>query len=128
MMALLRERDPLVQDVVEGCIDAYTACKETIAYSLEAGEPFSDGRFIVTLLCCSDTCRTTGEFVIVEAELIEDSCRFCALVCERCAVRCDQMPDDEQMQLCAETLRRNVAACEAILGTGFWDRDGRPAR
>jgi len=124
---LLKERDPMLRDVIEGCIDSYTVCKETIAYSLEAGEPFTDGRFILTLLCGSDTCRTTAEFVILEAELGADSCQFCALVLERCALRCDQMPDDEQMDVCARTLRRTAAACQQILDTNFWDGDGRPA-
>jgi hypothetical protein len=109
-------RDPALQSAIEGCIDADAACAETIAYCLEAGGAFVDGRLIVMLMCCSDICRATGRLVVVEAGLAGDSCRFCARVCERSAVRCDQMPDDEQMELCARALRRTASACTVIGG------------
>jgi hypothetical protein len=123
----MKQRDPLLRDAIEGCIDAYSACKETIAYCLEAGGSFVDGQFIVALICCSDICRTTTDLVIVEAGLGAETCRFCALVCERCAERSDQMPDDEQMELCARALRRAAARCATLADSGFWDRNGRPA-
>jgi hypothetical protein len=121
----IKQRQRLLRDAIEGCIDASTACKETVAYCLEAGGAFVDGRFVVMLLGCSDICGTTGQLVVVEPELGAESCRFCARVCERCAERCDEMPDDEQLELCTRSLRRAAEACTTLAESGFWDRTGR---
>jgi hypothetical protein len=112
-------QDPRLRDAVTDCIDAYATCKETIAYSLEDGGELADARLIVTLLSCSDICRTTAEFIVTEADLASDSCQFCAVVCERCAARCDQWPEDEQMRLCAEAVRRVTATCLAVAAGGY---------
>ena len=122
-----RQSDRLLREAIQACIDAYATSKETIAYCLEAGEPLVEGQLIVTLLCCADACRTNAEFVMVEADLGSESCSFCARVCERTAERCRQMPDDEQLELCADALRRCATACTAVAEGDLSDEHGRLA-
>jgi hypothetical protein len=119
----VENRESILRDAVEDCLDTYAMCKETVAYCLEAGGPFADGHLIVTLMTCADTCKNTAEFIVVETDLAGMSCGFCAIVCERCAERCEAMPDDEQMDLCAERVRKTAGACLAVAAAGLEDTE-----
>jgi hypothetical protein len=114
----MRRSNPWLRDAVTDCIDGSVLCKETISYCLEEGAA-SHAELIVSLLSCSDVCRTTSDFIVIEGDLAAESSQFCAVVCERSAERCDLVPGDEQLQLCAEGLRRIAATCLAVAAQGF---------
>lgn len=114
----MRERNPWLRDAVTDCIDGSVLCKETISYCLDGAATLDEG-LIVSLLSCSDVCRTTSDFIVIEGDLAAESSQFCAIVCERSAQRCDRMAGDEQFELCAEGLRRVAASCLAVAAQGF---------
>ena len=111
---LRRQRED-VQQTIEDCLDAYAIAKETVAYCLKAGGEVASGELIVTLLSCSDVCRATCEWVVIEAALRSRSCDFCAIVCEYAAEQCERF-DDEQLKACAEAMRNCAQSCRDLAG------------
>ena len=121
---LLRQQSEDIQQTIEDCLDAYAIAKETISYSLQQGGDVARGELIVTLLTCSDVCRSTAEFIVIEAALRSSSCGFCAIVCDFAAEQCERF-EDEQLTACAEAMRNCAQSCRELASADVTD-DRRP--
>ncbi len=102
----MAERVIETQQAIEDCLDLYAISRETVAYCLRRGGSLTDGKLIVTLFTCSDTCRATAEFIALEAELVPQAADFCADVCDYTADACERAgAGDEQLAAGAEAAR-----------------------
>jgi hypothetical protein len=111
----MAEREIDTQQAIEDCLDLYAISKETVAYCLRRGGSLTDGRLIVTLFTCSDTCRATAEFIALEAELVPRAADFCADVCDYTADACERAgAGDEQLAAGADAARQCAESCRRL--------------
>jgi hypothetical protein len=111
----MAERAIETQQAIEDCLDLYAITKETVAYCLQRGGSLADGRLITTLFTCSDTCRSTAEFIALDAELVPQAGAFSAEVCDYTADACERADaDDEQLAACAEAARQCAESCRRL--------------
>jgi len=113
-----RERlgiSPEVRDCIEATSDCYTACAETLNYSLHQVGGIPDLRHLRLLIDCSEACQTTESGMLRASELGVMLAAICVEACEKVAESCRQLdPSDEQLAMCAEVCDHTADCCRRL--------------
>lgn len=96
------------------CLECHQICERMVKHCLEMGGMHADPVHIRLLQDCSQICIVTADFIFRESGLAARVGAVCVEVCQSCADDCELMPDDELMQICAESCRRSAEMCEKI--------------
>ena len=105
------EIDSEMRDCIRECQSCAAICLETVTHCLQMSGAHAEVSHIRTLLDCADICQTAANFMLRGSDLHTRTCAVCSEACERCAVSCEQFPDDRMMQQCAEECRRCATSC-----------------
>ena len=114
------EREQLgISPEMRQCIDAtsvcYTACAETLHYSLDAGVGFSDVRHLRLLIDCCEVCQTAQNALLRASELGVMLAVVCVEACEKAAESCRLIdPSNEHLATCAEVCDRTAESCRQL--------------
>ena len=99
----------------EECHRCHDVCVEAISHCLHTGGKHAGPHHIRLMTDCVQICHTSGDFLLRGSDLHAETCRACAVVCERCADDCDSFGgDDRTMKACAEQCRRCAASCRRM--------------
>jgi hypothetical protein len=114
------ERDRLgISAEARRCIEAtsecYTACTETLTYSLNGGAPLFDMRSLRLLIDCCEVCQTTQDSLLRTSEVGTMLASVCAEACEKVA-ECMRELDgsDDRFITCAEVCENTAECCRAL--------------
>jgi hypothetical protein len=110
------ERDPVMQQCIDDCLDSFSVCTETQMHCLEMGGDHAAPDHLRLLQDCAEICQLAATFMLRKSELSTDLCELCAEAAEACAVSCDQFADDVKMATCAEVARRTAESCRRMAG------------
>lgn len=105
-----------MQTCIDACQDCHAVCLETVQHCLGKGGEHAAREHIRTLLECAEICRTSADFMLMEAGSHAKVCGICAEICVRCAQECERFGDDEMMKACAEACRRCAESCRKMAG------------
>lgn len=97
---------------VDACLDCYKACLgSAMTHCLEkGGEHVQPGHFRL-MMACSEICRVSAHFMLVNSPHHKHVCRECAEVCAECAQDCERL---DGMEACAAACRRCAESCEQM--------------
>jgi hypothetical protein len=105
------QRSPEMQQCIQNCLDCASICLESIPYCLEMGGRHAQPAHIRLLMACSEICKTSASYMLLDSPLHGRVCGVCAEVCAACARDCEQLGDDSQMQACAQVCWRCAESC-----------------
>jgi hypothetical protein len=106
---------PEVRQCIEATSDCYTACTETLNYSLNGGA-FFDPRHLVRLIDAGEVLQATQNGLLRQSEVSIMLAAVCAEVCENAAESCRALDEsDEQLVACAEMCDETAAACRRLV-------------
>ena len=114
MPAALAATDRDLQACIDNCQSCHALCLQTLVACQEKGGRHAEPGHLRLLLDCADICRTSADFMLRRSDLHTLTCGVCAQVCERCAVSCETLRDDDTMRACAEECRRCAASCREM--------------
>ena len=113
-----RERvgiSPQVRACIDAASDCYTACTETLTYSLDSGSEVFDQRHLRLLIDCCEVCQTTQNILLRASELSVMLSAVCAEACEKVAAHCRYLDSsDEQLAACAEVCDHTADCCRQL--------------
>jgi hypothetical protein len=113
-----RERlgiSPEVRACVEATSDCYSACTETLTYSLDSGIDLFDQRHLRLLIDCCEVCQTAQNILLRASELSMMLAAVCVEACEKVADHCRQLDaSDEQLAACAEVCDHTADCCRQL--------------
>jgi hypothetical protein len=104
-----------VQRGIKSCTECHQVCLKTLAHLLPQTTKRIDPALLDTLLDCAEICHASASFMLRGSGYHGHLCAVCATICENCAVACERVGDDLQLQLCAETCRSCAASCREML-------------
>jgi hypothetical protein len=100
-----------LQECIESCLRAHSACLETGRYCIEKGGAHAGSAHFALLLDCAEMCQTTANSLLRHSPQHAALCTACAQICDACAQSCEATGDDEQMRGCAKTCRDCAQSC-----------------
>ncbi len=103
-----------MRDCIAECSSCHEICTETITHCLALGGDHAEVDHISPLIDCAALCRESAEFMLRGSRLHHNVCGVCAEACDRCAVSCEAMPEDDLMRRCAEECRRCADSCRRM--------------
>jgi len=96
------------------CMDTQRICLDTVRYSLDTGGRYSGSGRIRVLLDCAAMCQTTAEDSRHGSILYEQSCTYCADLCERCVRELHPLAADDTIQACILACKHCAECCRSI--------------
>lgn len=106
-----------LSDCIRSCEECHRICMETLSHCLDKGGSHAEAGHIGLLLDCVEICQTSANFMVRDSDLHTETCRACAVICQRCAESCEKMSGDEQMKRCAEACRQCAESCKGMSGS-----------
>ena len=103
-----------MQDCIDACDTCRQQCLSTIAYGLEQGGRHARAEHIRLLADCAEICQTSANFMSRASAHHAETCGLCAEICEACALSCEQLGEDAEMQRCAEACRACADSCREM--------------
>lgn len=105
---------PQMQRCIEACLKCYQACFGTaMNHCLESGGQHTEPAHFRLMIACSEICRTSAHFMLMNSEHHTHVCRECAEICEQCANDCERIGD---MDACVSACRDCAAECRRMAG------------
>ena len=108
--------DEKLQACIDECTECFQICTSTVSHCLAEGGRHVEAAHLRLLLDCAEICRTSADFMLRGSTLHAETCRACAVACERCAESCSAFAGDAAMERCAEACRRCAASCREMSG------------
>jgi len=106
---------PEVRSCVEATSACYTACTETLTYSLDVGADLSEPQHLRLLIDCCEVCQTAQNILLRASELSMMLAAVCVEACEKVADHCRQLDaSDEQLAACAEVCDHTADCCRQL--------------
>jgi hypothetical protein len=100
---------------IEAASDSYSACTETLTYSLDGRFELTDPRHLRLLIDCAEVCQTTENALLRASELGQLLATVCAEACEKVAESCRRLDAaDEQLGECADVCMRCADCCREL--------------
>ena len=94
---------------IEACLRCYQACLgDAMTHCLEMGGKHVEPRHFRLMMACSEICRTSAHFMLLNSEHSKHVCRECAEICTQCAADCERLGG---MEDCVKACRECVASC-----------------
>lgn len=104
-----------MQECIQNCLECFQSCTALTAHCLGMGGEHAGKEHITLLQTCAAICETSVKFMSLDSEFHHETCRVCAMVCEKCAEDCERIgANDETMLECAEVCRRCAKSCEKM--------------
>lgn len=103
-----------MKDCIENCQTCHDVCLEAVEHCLQKGGKHASAEHIRLLLDCAEICQTSSNYMLRGSDLHSETCRTCAIICERCAKSCEEMADDKMMRECAEICRTCAESCHEM--------------
>jgi len=118
-MAVQVQVKDTVKTAVTECTQCSNICLQTITYCLKEGGEHIQPAHIQSMMDCAVFCQVTVSFLLRESdEFTNDVCSTTAEIAAKCAQRCEEFEDDQQMAACAAACRKAAEACRQIV-SGF---------
>ena len=106
---------PEVRRCVEATSACYTACTETLTYSLDVGADLSEPQHLQLLIDCCEVCQTTQDVLLRASGLGIMLAAIFVEACEQVAESCRRIDEsDEQLAACAESCDETAESCHAL--------------
>ena len=102
---------------IEACTYCHAVCLHTFEHCLNKGGRHAAPAHIRLLIDCSQICATAADFMNRGSAVHTETCRACAVICQRCADECESMNDDEFMRRCISACRTCSATCSEMAAT-----------
>lgn len=98
-----------MKSCIEACLRCYQACLgSAMTHCLEAGGKHVEPGHFRLMMACSEICRTSAHFILLNSEHAQHVCRECAEICTQCAANCERLGG---MEACVEACHECAAAC-----------------
>jgi len=101
-----------MQSCIEECLRCYQTCLGTaMTHCLEMGGKHVEPRHFSLMMACSEICRTSAHFMLLNSPHHKHVCGECAEICQECAADCERLGD---MQDCVDACRRCAQSCKKM--------------
>ena len=98
----------------EICIECQTTCIDTLKYCKNQGGQYMDMAMMSMMRDCAEMCMMCVNMINDGSEFMGNTCSLCAQICDRTAMACEQMSNDETMKLCAAICRKCAEYCNQL--------------
>ena len=95
-------------------IECQTTCIETLQYCKSQGGQYMDMAMMSMMRDCAEMCMMCVNMINDGSEFMGNTCSLCAQICDRTAMACEQMSNDETMKLCAAICRKCAEYCNQL--------------
>lgn len=104
---------------MRACIEAtsacYTACTETLNYSLDGGGHLADEELLRALIDSGETLQATQNALLRTSAIATMLAAVCVEACENVAENCRRIDgSDEQLLMCAEACEHTANCCRQL--------------
>jgi hypothetical protein len=97
---------------IDECLNCYKICLGTaMTHCLEQGGEHVKPRHFQLMMACSEICRTSAHFLLINSPHHKHTCRECAEICEECASDCERLGD---LQDCVKACRSCAESCREM--------------
>ena len=103
-----------MQMCIMNCLQCHQVCERMIQHCLTKGGAHAAPDHIKTLRDCADICALSADFMLRSSDLHMRTCQVCAEACTKCATECENMNDDEMMQMCIDVCKRCAETCSKM--------------
>ena len=108
----MHKPSPETQRCIDECLKCYQTCfGMAMTHCLDLGGKHVAAAHFRLMMACSEICRTSAHFMLMNSEHAKHVCRECAEICDQCARDCEHMGDMEE---CVEQCRRCAEACRTM--------------
>ncbi len=107
------EKDAVTQ-CIENCIECHAVCTQSLAYAMESGSENFNVSQMKLLQDCSEICQLSANFMLRDSESHKVSCKACSELCEKTAIMCEKVEDDDMMRVTAEIARECAGSCSEM--------------
>lgn len=93
-----------MQRCIDECLRCYQVClSAAMTHCLEQGGRHTEPKHFRLMIACSEICRTSAHFMLINSPHHKHTCRECAEICEECAKDCERL---EGMEECVDACCR----------------------
>ena len=111
-----REKTKALQ-VIDDCMEAYKACRQTAAYGVNEGGRLADPHLIQILYDAAEINLAMADFLSRASHFHNELGRLAIRITRACADAISQDEhDDEQLRITYAVCERAVRACEELVG------------
>jgi len=104
--------DAQMQACIDNCIACYQACLSgAMNQAREQGGPQVEAEHFTLMIACTEICRVSAHFMLIQSPAHKAMCAQCAELCENCAADCERLG---QMDECVSACRTCAESCRAI--------------
>lgn len=98
----MHHQSPQMQACIDACLKCYQTCfGMAMNHCLESGGKHTEPAHLRIMMACSEICRTSAHFMLMNSPHHPHVCRECAEICDECAEDCERVGDmDECVQAC----------------------------
>jgi hypothetical protein len=106
---------PQMRACIEATSACYTACSETLNYSLDGGGYLADEQLLRALIDACEVCQATQNGMLRTSALSVMLAAVCVEACETVAENCRRIDgSDEQLTACAEACDHTADCCRQL--------------
>lgn len=111
------ESDRVMERCAAACSDCQRECNSCATHCvMQLKEGHADhAETLATCQDCADVCSAASQIVSRGGPFANLICKACADACSKCAVACNQFPDDEHMMKCANECIECEKVCREML-------------
>lgn len=114
MMMIAESMTPEMQTGMKALMDCHKMCMETMTYCMSKGGMYMDMMMMGMMRDCSEMCMMCMNMMMSGSEFMGSTCMLCAEMCDRTAMICEQMSDDQMMMECAAVCRKCAESCKMM--------------
>src|SRR5690348_15851786 len=106
---------PQMRACIESTSECYTACAETLNYSLDGGRSLADEHHLLLLIDCCEVLETTQNTLLRSSAFGIMMAADCVEACEKVAESCRRVDgSDGGLTACAEVSVRTADCCRQL--------------
>ena len=103
-----------MQSCIDECLRCYQACLGmAMTHCLGTGGKHVEPAHFRLMMACSEICRTSAHFMLLNSPHHKHVCRECAEICAECAKDCERVGG---MDDCVQACKRCAESCRAMSG------------
>jgi hypothetical protein len=104
--------DAHMQKCIDDCLRCYQTCfGMAMNHCLESGGKHLEPAHFRLMTACSEICRTSAHFMLMNSPHHKHLCRECAEICTECAADCERVGG---MEDCVKACRACAESCRAM--------------
>lgn len=103
-----------MQSCIDNCLPCYQTCLGmALTHCLETGGKHTEPAHFRLMMTCSEICRTSAHFMLLNSPHHKHVCKECAEICTECAKDCERVGG---MEDCVQACRQCAESCRAMAG------------